>query len=219
MYHQIVARKSLVAGTLGATLIAAAVGSQVWLKNISYKVNRVIDGDTFETMERQIIRLADTNAPEAGLCGSDEAKKQLEKLIQNKRVFLKVLYRDNFDRLIAWVYTPGNFVNEAMANSGWAVYEQKTAGLNKTLVNAKAQARQDKKGVYSQLCTQTTNPANPDCSIKANAIRRQYHFPGCGQYNNTDVQLYLGDQWFCAEMEAQKSGFTKGSDCFDKSFY
>lgn len=212
------ARKSLVAGTLGVALIAAAVGSQVWLKNISYKVNRVIDGDTFETAEHQIIRLADTNAPEAGLCGSDEAKKQLEKLVQNKRVFLKILYRDGFDRLISWVYTPGVFINESLVSSGWAVYQQKTADLNKVLVAAKTEAREAKKGVYSPLCTQTANPDNPDCSIKANAIRRQYRFSGCGQYNNTDVQLYLGDRWFCAETEAQKAGFTKGSDCFDKLF-
>lgn len=212
------ARNSLVAGALGATLIAAAVGGRAWLNNISYKINRVIDGDTFETTEHQIIRLADINTPEAGLCGSDEAKKQLEKLIKNKRVFLKVLYRDDFDRLISWVYTPGVFINEALVSSGWAVYQQKTADLNKVLVAAKTEARETKKGVYSQLCSQTANPDNHDCSIKANVIRRQYRFPGCGQYNNTDVQLYLGDRWFCAETEAQKAGFTKGLDCFEKSF-
>lgn len=211
-------RKGLAAGALGAALVAATVGGLGWLNNISYKVNRVLDGDTFETTEHQIIRLADTNAPEAGLCGSGEAKQQLEKLIQNKRIFLKVLYRDDFDRLISWVYTPGVFINEAMVSSGWAVYQQKTADLNKVLVAAKTEAREAKKGVYSPLCTQTANPDNPDCSIKANAIRGQYRFPGCGQYNNTDVQLYLGDSWFCAETEAQKDGFIKGSDCFEKSF-
>lgn len=211
-------RKSLVAGALGATLIAAAVGSRAWMNNISYKVNNVIDGDTFETTEHQIIRLADTNAPETGLCGSDEAKKQLENLVQSKKVFLKVLYKDNYDRLISWAYTPDGFVNQAMVDSGWAVYEQKTADLNKILVAAKTQARETKKGVYGLLCTQETNLTNPRCSIKANAIRKQYRFPGCGQYNNTDIQLYLGDSWFCTETEAQKAGFTKGLDCFGKSF-
>lgn len=211
-------RKNLIAGILGPALIAAAVGGKAWLDNISYRVNRVIDGDTFETAEHQIIRLADINSPETGLCGGAEAKNQLEKLVQNKRVFLKVLYRDDFDRLISWVYTPGVFINEALVSSGWAVYQQKTADLNKVLVAAKTEAREAKKGVYSPLCTQTANPDNPDCSIKANTIRGQYRFSGCGQYNNTDVQLYLGDRWFCAETEAQKAGFTKGSDCFEKSF-
>ena len=203
---------------LGATLVTALVGSQIWLNNISYKVIRVIDGDTFETAEHQRIRLADTNAPESGLCGSIEAKDQLEKLIQNKQVFLKVLYKDSFDRLISWVYTSDGFTNEEMTKSGWAVYEQKTASRNESLTIARNQAKDAKKGVYSQLCAQTTNPLRPNCSIKANANRKLYHFPGCGQYNNTDVQLYLGDQWFCTEKEAQNAGFTKGSDCFNKTF-
>lgn len=210
-------KKNIAVRVLGVSLVAAAIGSQVWLNNISYKVNRVIDGDTFETMEHQRIRLADTDAPETGLCGSDEAKKQLGKLIFNKQVFLKVLYKDNFDRLISWVYTSDGSVNEAMTKSGWAVYGQKTAKLNEALVTAKNQAKNAKKGVYSPLCTQTTNPSRPNCSIKANAISGRYHFSGCGQYNNTDVQLYLDDQWFCTEMEAQKAGFIKGADCFDKS--
>ena len=206
-------KKSLVVGALGAALISSLINST------SYKINQVIDGDTFETTEHLFVRLADTNAPETKLCGSDEAKKQLEKLIQNKPVFLKVIYKDSFDRLIAWVYTPAGFVNEAMVKSGWAVYEQKTADLNSILVSAKNSARDNKKGVYNQLCTQMTNPNNPNCTIKSNIIRNQYRFPGCGQYNNTDVQLYLGDRWFCTESEAQKSGFTKGSDCFNKSWH
>lgn len=202
----------------GAVAVTALV-SQAILKNISYKVERVIDGDTFETSEHQYIRLADTNAPEIGLCGSDEAKKQLEKLIQNKPVFLKIIYKDSFDRLISWVYTSSGFVNQAMVNSGWAVYEQKTASLNQTLVRSKTQAKDAKRGVYSSLCSQITNPTYPGCLIKANIIRKQYRFPGCGQYNNTDVQLHIGDRWFCAEAEAKKAGFTKGSDCFNQTWH
>lgn len=203
-------KKSIVIGALGTALLSSL------LSNTSYKVNQVIDGDTFETTEHQFIRLADTNAPEKGLCGNTQAQEQLEKLLGNKQVFLKVIYKDSFDRLIAWVYTPQGFVNQAMVNSGWAVYEQKTAPLNQTLVQAKKTAREKGLGVYSLLCTQNTNPK---CPIKGNSIRGQYHFPGCGQYNNTDVQLYLGDRWFCSESEAQKAGFTKGSDCFDQTFH
>lgn len=62
-------KKSLVVGALGAALLSSLLG------NTSYKVNQVIDGDTFETTEHQFIRLADTNAPEKGLCGSIEAQK------------------------------------------------------------------------------------------------------------------------------------------------
>ena len=50
----------------------------------AYKAARVVDGDTFDTTERQIIRLASTDAPELDLCGGIESSKTLQKLILNK---------------------------------------------------------------------------------------------------------------------------------------
>ena len=79
-----------------------------------------------------------------------------------------------------------------------------------------------KLGVYSLKCTQLINSENPKCVIKANkeigGSGKTYHFPGCGQYNNTLIQLSRGDRWFCSENEAIKAGFIKGGDCFDKKY-
>src|SRR3990167_1822698 len=100
----------------GIAVVAVAFGTIVWTlpKNIAYYASRVIDGDTFETMEKQRIRLASADAPELGLCGSEQSKKALEKLVLNKPLYIKVLYRDTYNRLISAVYTQKEFVNAKM---------------------------------------------------------------------------------------------------------
>ena len=52
-------------------------------------VTRVIDGDTLETASRKhSVRLANVNAPETGTSGASGAKKQLEKLVLGKDLYL-----------------------------------------------------------------------------------------------------------------------------------
>jgi micrococcal nuclease len=143
------------------------------------------------------------------------SKAELEKLILGKKVFLKVNRKDVYYRLIAEVYTPSGNVGQKLLEKGMATFANKGWYKSKEYLKASDKAQVKKIGVYSDKCTQTENPKNPKCNIKGNRRGEEsiYHYPGCGQYNNTIVQLYLGDQWFCTEKEAQKAGFTKGSDC------
>ncbi len=98
-------------GVLGATAVATALIAQTLLNKTSYKVERVVDGDTFVTTENQMIRLASINAPELENCAGPEAKKALEKLISSKRIYLKVIYRDS--------------VSAQMVRLGMAYYTQR----------------------------------------------------------------------------------------------
>lgn len=201
----------------------AAIGASVFLsfgksKPVAvpgYTAIRVFDGDTFETKEKQYIRLSGINSPEMGQCGSDEAKKELEKLILGKQLYIKVLYHIG-SRMMGLVYTDSGLVSTAMLASGWAELNDRE-NLNlpefKTATN---QAREKKIGVFSGLCTQETNPINPACSIKANVAshgRPTYHFPGCQTYATTKLELHHGDRWFCTENEAKKAGFRKAQTC------
>ncbi len=180
-----------------------------------YTVARVIDGDTFVTTEKQYVRLSSTYAPELEFCGGLEAKQALEKLVLNKKVYLKVLYHDTYQRLISLVYTPDGYINEKMIQSGMAYYFQKNDQGIRELDLADKTARASKIGIYSSTCTQETNPGDLKCNIKGNVVqdRKTYHYPGCRSYNISLVQLYLGDRWFCTEKQAQVAGFTKGGDC------
>ena len=188
----------------------------------AYRAMRVIDGDTFETEERQLIRLTGIDAPELEYCNGPESKQALEKLILNQNLYIKIIYRDSSHRLISHVYNNDGMVSEQMVKTGMAYYTG-TSVQDPALGQAANSAREKKLGIFSSKCTQETNPDSKTCVIKGNLRipgngTKIYHFPGCGQYNQTIVELYKGDKWFCTEAQAKKEGFTKGADCFAKTW-
>jgi len=206
-----------------AAVVAVGAAASFWLasgkgkpvKVPAYEVIRVIDGDTFETAEHQYIRLASTEAPELDLCGGKEAKEALEELILGKPGYLKVIYRDSYQRLVSLVYAGGKFVNEEMLAAGYSYYLRSASGdIGEDLGKATERARQRKKGIFSERCTQLTNKEEPSCDIKGNTRNGKiYYLPECGVYHNVEVQLYLGDRWFCSEKEAIEAGFRKPQQC------
>lgn len=209
---------------IGATIVATgAVAATLWLtsgrgqslKVPAYSVIRVIDGDTFETAEHQHIRVAWTEAPELELCGGKEAKKALEKLVLDQPVYLKVIFRDPYQRLVSFVYTQDEFVNQAMLLGGYSYYLRGTSDeIGDELKSATEKARQKKAGIFSQTCTQMANTEKSSCNIKGNTRNGDiYYLPECGVYDNVEVQLYLGDRWFCNEKEAVAAGFRKPAQC------
>lgn len=189
-----------------------------------YAVTRVIDGDTFETSEHVIYRLNGVNAPELDMCGGVEAKQELEKNVLNKKVIIKTNKFDNFNRPLGDVYLQnGDSLNVVLLKSGWIQYEYVTTSEKELAKKASSESRIEKRGIYSDKCTQYTNPVNPKCSIKgnysdSNHTIKLYSFLGCQQYETTLVQLSFGDQWFCSEEEAVKAGFVKSEACRDKKF-
>lgn len=71
-------KSSPVKNRIGAVVLATvAAGSLFWVTTgkgkpfqvPAYVVARVIDGDTFETAEKQLIRLSAADAPELEYCG------------------------------------------------------------------------------------------------------------------------------------------------------
>ncbi len=180
----------------------------------AYEVLRVIDGDTFETKEKQHIRIASTESPELDQCGGKEAKEALESLILNKPVYLKVIFRDPYQRLVSLVYADGKFINKEMLARGYSYYSRGTEGFSDELQEAGNVARNKKIGVFSDSCTQMVNKEKPSCNIKGNDRNGKiYYTPECGVYDNVTVQLYLGDRWFCSEKEAINAGFRKPEQC------
>lgn len=209
----------------GIAVTTAAIGASLFLtfgkgKPVpvpSYTAIRVFDGDTFETKEKQYIRLSGINSPEMGQCGSEEAKKELEKLILGKQLYVKVLYHIG-SRMMGLVYTDDGLVSTAMLASGWAELNDRENLDLPEFTNATKQAQEKQTGVFSKLCTQDTNLKNPSCIIKANVTENNeptYHLPGCKAYTITKIQLHHGDRWFCTEKEAKAAGFRKAQTCPD----
>jgi micrococcal nuclease len=213
-------RYRAIAGIIGV----AAVAAGAWTIKVhgkapfylpAYKAERVVDGDTFVTTDNQMIRLANVNAPETGRCGSEEATQELSKLVMNKPIFMKIVYRDGYNRLVSFVYNPDGSVNARLAERGLVVWSGYQSENDPELTTAGKSAKEMKLGIYSDKCTQSINIEKPVCSIKGNIREgvKNYRYPGCGQYNNTLVQLYLGEEWFCSDDQAEKAGYAKAADC------
>lgn len=190
------------------------------------QVERIIDGDTFivkgesNLSAGRQIRLMSVNAPEVGLCGSDQATAKLSELISGKKVRLVGEINDHFGRMLALVYVDDQLVNEQMILSGWARFTSTASSVSEKLKSAFQQAKSEKVGVFSNLCYQIANPENPKCNIKGNVRegKKTYFFPGCGNYSNVALELDQGDQWFCSETAAISAGFTKAANCHDKKY-
>lgn len=199
-----------------ATLASGLIAYKTIVQQTAYTVTRVIDGDTFETAEKQRIRINGIQAPESGLCGSSEATQVLEKYVKDKKIYMKVIYLDAFRRQIADVYMPnGTRLAQVLAREG-SVYVLQKSASDPLLLEAGAEARINHRGIFGESCTQTINSNKSSCSIKGNTLQGKssiYHLPTCNSYKTAQVQLYLGDQWFCTEKEAQQAGFTKAETC------
>lgn len=79
------------------------------------RVTRVIDGDTFKTASRKnLVRLANIDAPEKRQPGSAQARESLRKMIEGKEVRIDTVSRDKYGRAVANVYKGRESVNKKM---------------------------------------------------------------------------------------------------------
>lgn len=195
--------------------------SQSQAEQSTFKVVKVIDGDTIILEGDQSIRLASINAPETEFCLGKEAKKRLEDLVLGKRIKLEVTSRESYNRMIGLVSLRDTLINQIMLEEGLSRYDSSGIKQDEILLPAANRAREAKIGVYSEKCTQT-KPPNPQCLIKGNAdkhsSKKLYHFPGCSGYSIVVVEKDRGENWFCSEKEAENQGFIKSEQCFGKVF-
>ena len=128
------------------------------------KVTEVIDGDTFRTQNGETIRLLGINTPEMGNPGADIAKDFLLLLILNKNVRLKkdITDKDDYGRLLRYVYVNGNFINAELVRMGYAetrfyppdtLYRKELEGLEKIAVR-------NRRGLWSFSVFQTPDTSD-----------------------------------------------------------
>jgi micrococcal nuclease len=86
------------------------------------KVTEVIDGDTFKTKNGTTVRLLGINAPEMTEPGGDISKDVLTLMILNKNVRLErdITNKDDYGRLLRYVYQGNTFVNAEIVRNGYA---------------------------------------------------------------------------------------------------
>ncbi len=86
------------------------------------RVTEVIDGDTFKTETGSAVRLLGINAPEINDPGGDIAKQMLIYLVKDRSVRLErdVTDKDDYGRLLRYVFVNDDFVNAEMIRMGYA---------------------------------------------------------------------------------------------------
>ena len=101
-------------------LIGAIVGCTQQADTISGV--EIIDGDTFRLANGDTVRLIGIDAPELSQPGSEMSREYLAHLICGKRITLERGYedRDNYNRLLRFVYTGNLCINEEMIRQGYA---------------------------------------------------------------------------------------------------
>ena len=89
----------------------------------TYLVTEVIDGDTFRLENGETVRLICLDAPERDELYYNEARIRLQELIQSKYVTLETdeSNRDQYGRLLRYVYVDDEFVNYEIVRSGLVV--------------------------------------------------------------------------------------------------
>lgn len=211
----------MAARVLGFLLgISVLLNVYLWQKPTTgegIKVLAVLDGDTVVLDGQVRMRLRHVDAPELENCGGKEAKDLLISLLEGKSVRIKEEVMDTYGRPLALLSVDNTLINQTMIESGWVRYHHDTSSVEETLKKIGKQVKEDKVGIYSELCLQTVNPEKPECNIKGNIdpqgdIKR-YYYPGCAQYNYTLLEKDLGEQWFCTEKEAQAAGWARAETC------
>ncbi len=186
----------------------------------------VPDGDSLQLADGRRVRLLGIDAPEKGRCMSDDARQMLSQQALGRHVRLKNVVTDDYGRMLAnvivedvpgWIgymrktYDP--YLNRVLLRNGLARFESVNSPYKDTLVKASTEAKEQKRGIYSELCRKTTPPAG--CSLKGNIRegKKVFYPPTCRYYKDVIVDEAFGDAWFCSEKEAIEAGFLPAASC------
>ena len=168
-------------------------------KQDGFLVTKIIDGDTIRIENGKTIRLICINTPEKGEEGYEEATNYLRSLILNKMVILKkdISEKDEYNRLLRYVYLNNKLVNELIARNGHGStypYGPDTKLCTKIL-KAEQKAKKDKIGIWESLTASqficTTNTYN--CKDFATQAEAQRVFNYCGGVSN-DIHKLDGNK-------------------------
>ena len=190
-------------------------------------VNRVVDGDTFQTSAGDKVRLIGVNTPETVKPNSSveaygkEASAYTKQALTGKTVYMfqDVENKDKYGRLLRYVFIDGDqqMFNERLVREGYA--ETMTIPPNvmyqKLFLQANREARENNRGLWatgtnSKSSANVPSGACQDPKIKGNINTKGekiYHLPGGNFYDKT-----VAEMMFCTEKEAQDNGFRKSAN-------
>lgn len=202
---------------------------------VSFKVTKVIDGDTIEIEGGQRIRYIGMDTPETVdprkpvQCFGREASNKNKELVEGKDIRLEkdVSETDKYGRLLRYIYLPAAdsnsgdlFVNEYLIKEGYAHASSYPPDIKyqEQFSAAERDAQENTRGLWNACSANSLEnsssfqPQQSDCKIKGNISssgEKIYHMPGQYYYEKTVIDTSRGEKWFCTEDEAQTVGWRK----------
>lgn len=127
---------------------------------ITGKVVSVADGDTITVLDagrkQHKVRFHGIDTPETGQPFGTKAKQFTSAKTFGKTVTVRVTDKDRYGRTVGVVMVGGENVNLALVSAGLARWYQRYAPNEKALQRAEQEAKQAKRGIWSQ-----SNPIAP----------------------------------------------------------
>lgn len=123
---------------------------------IKEKVKRVVDGDTIELTNGQIVRFIGVNAPNNGEPFEEEATEVNAKLVSGKTVTFEydTYTSDRFGRVLAYLFVDGKNVAVELARKGLVkvtIYQdRRKLKYQDDLLKAQEEAKKNKRGIWSK---------------------------------------------------------------------
>lgn len=140
-------------GFLYYSLVGNSVTTGNSIKEITAKVERVIDGDTIEVNvsgEILKIRLLGINTPEKKEFYANEAI-NFTKQLENKTVKIEILSKDKYGRNLGYVFFNKKLINEEILKNGYAhFYSYEDDKYTNQLKKAEVYARENELGIWKK---------------------------------------------------------------------
>lgn len=122
-------------------------------------VSEVIDGDTIRLYTGEKIRYIGMNTPEKNTYFYKEAKARNEELILGRKVRLEYDRdkKDKYNRVLAYVFADGKFINKALIDEGMARFHAKSPNYlhASKFYKSESEAKEKRIGLWSKLAPET----------------------------------------------------------------
>ena len=179
-----------------------------------YVVNKIIDGDTVQLESGEIVRYLGIDSPELATRDSGpefyarEAARYNKKLVFMKKVRLEfdVEKKDQYGRMLAYVFVKDLFVNGELVKHGYAKAMVKPPNLKykDTFINYQKKAMDEEKGLWQEKKRET------ESSYVGNKRTYLLHRPSCKLVSKiSDKNRII----FRSRIDAIKIGYSPCKEC------
>jgi endonuclease YncB( thermonuclease family) len=140
----------------------------------AHMVSEVLDGDTFDLANGDRVRLLGVNAPEKGQPYSAQSIQVLKEFVLGRQLRLEsdTKERDQYSRLLSYVYVGDRMVNEELVRRGVAIVETVPPNTRheERLKTAQRDARANCEGLWQGLCENKSSACIVIDSIESDAV-------------------------------------------------